>query len=146
MNDYTKFNILGVELEFDFLDLDEKEFFESVFSETNNKISEVAKDDKDFSIESSRKYCESIISLFEELFLQSILPRLPEKFEAALELGWSDRNRECEFNLHYAGEAYNPLEDPSSDEISMKLVRKAAPDLSYTYEQGINSLMVALKA
>jgi len=87
-----------------------------------------------------------IQSLFEELFLQSILPRLPEKFEAALELGWSDRNRECEFNLHYAGEAYNPLEDPSSDEISMKLVRKAAPDLSYTYEQGINSLMVALKA
>ena len=68
MNDYTKFNILGVELEFDFLDLDEKEFFESVFSETNKKISEVAKDDKDFSIESSRKYCESIISLFEELF------------------------------------------------------------------------------
>ena len=38
------------------------------FSETNKKISEVAKDDKDFSIESSRKYCESIISLFEELF------------------------------------------------------------------------------
>lgn len=69
MNDYTKFNILGVELEFDFLDLDEKEFFESVFSETNNKISsEVAKDDKDFSIENARKYCESIISLFEELF------------------------------------------------------------------------------
>ena len=31
MNDYTKFNILGVEFEFDFLDLDEKEFFESVF-------------------------------------------------------------------------------------------------------------------
>lgn len=65
MNDYTKFNILGVELEFDFLDLDEKEFFESVFSETNNKISEVA---KDFPIESARKYCESIIGLFEELF------------------------------------------------------------------------------
>lgn len=65
MNDYTKFNILGVELEFDFLDLDEKEFFESVFLETNKKIS---KDDKDFSIESARKYCESIISLFEELF------------------------------------------------------------------------------
>lgn len=65
MNDYTKFNILGVELEFDFLDLDEKEFFESVFSETNTKISEVA---KDFPIESARKYCESIISLFEELF------------------------------------------------------------------------------
>lgn len=68
MNDYTKFNILGVELEFDFLDLDEKEFFESVFSETNNKISEISKDDKDFSVESARKYCESIISLFEELF------------------------------------------------------------------------------
>lgn len=68
MNDYTKFNILGVELEFDFLDLDEKEFFESVFSETNKKISEVAKDDKDFPIESARKYCESIIGLFEKLF------------------------------------------------------------------------------
>jgi hypothetical protein len=67
MNDYTKFNILGVELEFDFLDLDEKEFFESVFSETNKKISSEV-DDKDFSIENARKYCESIISLFEELF------------------------------------------------------------------------------
>ena len=30
MNDYTKFNILGVELEFDFLDLDEKEFFAAI--------------------------------------------------------------------------------------------------------------------
>ena len=67
MNDYTKFNILGVELEFDFLDLDEKEFFESVFSEINKKIS-LEVDDKDFSIENARKYCESIISLFEELF------------------------------------------------------------------------------
>lgn len=67
MNDYTKFNILGVELEFDFLDLDEKEFFESVFSEINKKISSEV-DDKDFSIENARKYCESIISLFEELF------------------------------------------------------------------------------
>ena len=67
MNDYTKFNILGVELEFDFLDLDEKEFFESVFSETNKKISSEV-DDKDFSIENARKYCESIIGLFEELF------------------------------------------------------------------------------
>ena len=68
MKDYTKFNILGVELEFDFLDVDEKEFFDSIFSETNKKISEIASDDKDFSIESARKYCESIIGMFESIF------------------------------------------------------------------------------
>lgn len=68
MNDYTKFSILGVELEFDFLDVDEKEFFISIFSETNKKMSELANDDKDFSIETARKYCESTISMFEEMF------------------------------------------------------------------------------
>ena len=78
--------------------------------------------------------------------MQAILPRLPENFDAAMELGWSDRNRDCEFNLHYAGEAYNPLTDAQADEISLKLVKKAAPDLSYTYEKGINSLMVVFKA
>lgn len=68
MKDYTKFNILGVELEFDFLDVDEKEFFDSIFSETNKKISEIASDDKDFPTESARKYCESIIGMFEAIF------------------------------------------------------------------------------
>lgn len=37
MNDYTKFNILGVELEFDFLDLDEKNFLNQFFQKQTIK-------------------------------------------------------------------------------------------------------------
>jgi polar amino acid transport system ATP-binding protein len=86
-----------------------------------------------------------IQSLFEELFMSCIISHLPETFDAALELGWSDRSRECEFNLHYAGAEYNPLTDAGSDELSMKLIKKMAPDLKYSYENGVNSLVATLK-
>jgi polar amino acid transport system ATP-binding protein len=83
--------------------------------------------------------------LFEELIMQCLLPRLPDVFDAALDLGWSERNEDCEFKLRYSGEAYNPLVDKNNDEFAMKLIHKTAPDLHYEYSDGMNYLTVVLK-
>lgn len=84
--------------------------------------------------------------LFEELFMQGILTHLPEKFDAALDLGWSDRNRWCEFALRYDGAPYNPLEDDNFDELALLLAQKAAPGLTYRYEKGMNYLEAKLES
>jgi len=87
---------------------------------------------------------EKVQRLFEELFMQCILAKLPENFAAALELGWSERDGYCEFNLHYDGAAYNPLMDESNDEFALLLIKKTAPNLNYSYEQGVNYLKIEL--
>ena len=79
-------------------------------------------------------------SLFEELFLQCILPHLPKQFNAALELGWSERNITMDFCLRYDGDAYDPLTDAANDELALFLVHRAAPQLRYRYEGQMNYL------
>lgn len=63
------FKINNVELEFDFMDMDEKEYFNECFKNANDKIKELSKVDenKDDTI-FGRKYCEIIIGFFEEIF------------------------------------------------------------------------------
>ena len=76
--------------------------------------------------------------------MQCILRHLPQKFDAALKLGWSGRNATMEFSLRYNGAGYNPLEDPANDEVALLLIHKAAPGLQYRYESGMNYLEVSL--
>lgn len=63
------FEINGVELEYDFMDMDEKEYFNKCFNEANNKIKELSKIDQDQDdTVFGRKYCEIVIGLFEDIF------------------------------------------------------------------------------
>jgi len=84
-------------------------------------------------------------SLFEELFMQCVLPHVPKGVKGALDLGWSDRNGYCEFALRYDGPDYNPLEDAGDNELSLKIVHKMAPVLTHRYEKGFNYLEARLE-
>ena len=96
---------------------------------------------KVMAAERIRYHCQS---LFEELFVACILPRLPQRFDAALDLGWSEWNMTMEFRLCYAGDGYNPLEDEETDPVAMLLIRKMAPELQYRCEDGVNFLETVL--
>ena len=82
--------------------------------------------------------------LFEELFMQCVLPHLPATFDAALDMGWSDRNLRLEFALRYDGPDYDPLTDAANDELALLLVQKTAPGLRHRYANGMNYLEVTL--
>lgn len=82
--------------------------------------------------------------LFEELFMQCVLPHLPQDFAAEVNLGWSERNGTMEFCLSYDGGRYDPRNDPEADAITLQLLRKMAPEIAYRYEQHRNYLQVLL--
>ena len=76
--------------------------------------------------------------------MQCVLPHLPATFDAALDMGWSDRNLLLEFTLRYDGPDYNPLTDATNDELALLLVQKTAPGLRHRYANGMNYLEVTL--
>ena len=80
----------------------------------------------------------------EKLFMQCVLPHLPQDFAAAVNLGWSERNGTMEFCLSYDGGRYDPRNDPEADAITLQLLRKMAPEIAYRYEQHKNYLQVLL--
>ena len=94
----------------------------------------------------SNRICYQCQSLFEELFMQCILLHLPECFDAALDLGWSERNGTMDFCLRYDGDAYDPLTDPENDEVALLLIHKVAPGLTHRYADHMNYLEVTLQA
>lgn len=83
--------------------------------------------------------------LFEELFMQCIRGHLPENFDGALDLGWSDRNVLLEFSLRYNGPDYDPLTDANNDELALMLIKKTAPELRHRYEKEMNYLEATLR-
>ena len=62
------FKINGVEVEFDFFDMDEKEDFDAIFLTANEKIQKLSNEHKDFDTKFGKAYCEVIVNMFEDLF------------------------------------------------------------------------------
>lgn len=62
------FKIDGVEVEFDFFDMDEKEDFDAIFLTANEKIQKLSNEHKDFDTKFGKAYCEVIVNMFEDLF------------------------------------------------------------------------------
>ena len=54
------FKINGVEVEFDFFDMDEKEDFDAIFLTANEKIQKLSNEHKDFDTKFGKAYCEVI--------------------------------------------------------------------------------------
>lgn len=62
------FEINGVELDFDFMDMDDKEYFNECFKSATDKIQQLQDEKNQDDTVYGRKYCEIIIGFFEEIF------------------------------------------------------------------------------
>ncbi len=78
------------------------------------------------------------LRLLEELFMQCLLPHLPQTFKVELGIYWSERLGNCEFKLQYDGADYDPLTDEQNDELALLLIKKTAPDIKHCYKDGKN--------
>ena len=88
----------------------------------------------------SQKTIYAIESVFEELCVETMLPKIP-KFRFVLE--YSEQEDRSEITLCYAGENRNPLDD--MDGISEKIVRHNSSEISHEYADGENRMYITIK-
>ncbi len=88
-------------------------------------------------------YVDRIEMVIEELYLQTILPRLPQDTELAFSLEHSDRLGACEVTFAWAGEPENPLAD--MDELSRKLAEHATEDIELVCEDGATTVRARVR-
>ena len=79
----------------------------------------------------------------EEVYLQTIMPRLDAKTEMNFSLEYSERQRTCVLQFRWKAAAVNPL--LNMDEISRKLAEHAARDIQYRYtDDGCNVISMTI--
>lgn len=88
----------------------------------------------------SRKSILTIESVFEELCVETLLPKIP-KLRFTLE--YSEQENNSEITLCYGGENRNPLDD--MDELSKKLLEHSASDIRHEYIDGENRVHILVK-
>lgn len=88
----------------------------------------------------SRKTVYAIESVFEELCVDTMLPKIP-KFLFALE--YSEQEDSTEICLSYSGDALNPLD--GMDGISQKIVEHNSTKISHEYTDGENRIRILIK-
>ena len=89
-----------------------------------------------------RKRVANMRSIFEELLAINIIPNGSPEFPLELVTEYEEETDNLEMRFVWAGREYDPL--ASGDEISVKLVRSAIKDSSFTYENGENRFTVSI--
>lgn len=85
-------------------------------------------------------------TVFEELVVQTLIPRLGSNVKMRLALEYSEEKAAAEMRIRYSGESFDPLED--CDALSAALIHNAASDIrrEFSSEDGCpNLLTVKLK-
>ncbi len=88
-------------------------------------------------------YMNRIEMVIEEIYLQTILPVLPDGAVVDFSLEHSDKLSVCDIAFTWRGDSRNPLSDMG--EISRKLADYAAENIAYTYENGVNAVKVHVR-
>ena len=88
-------------------------------------------------------YVNRIELVIEELYLQTILPRLPQETTLEFSLEHSDKLGSCELWFSWAGEPEDPLAD--MDELSRKLAEHAAEDIGLACEGGVTTVKARVR-
>ena len=88
----------------------------------------------------SQKTIYAIESIFEELCVGTMLPKIPQ-FCFALE--YSEQEETSEISLRYGGGKLDPLDD--MDSLSKKIVEHNSAELSYRYEDRENRIRILVK-
>ena len=80
----------------------------------------------------------------EEVYLQTIMPRLDAGTEMNFSLEYSERQKNCVLQFRWKAAAVNPL--LNMDEISRKLAEHAARDIQYRYtDDGYNEISMKIE-
>ncbi len=87
-------------------------------------------------------YVNSIETVIEEVFLQTILSTLSRDTQVTFSLEHSEKNGSCEIRISWGGPSANPL--MSMDELSARLANHAAKEIKYAYEAKTNIVTVAV--
>jgi len=74
----------------------------------------------------------SAIRVFEEMGVQTVLPRLGDDVAIRITLEFSEQTGSASLFLRWCGEAFDPLTD--GDQLSVLLAKKAAAELQYVYD------------
>jgi polar amino acid transport system ATP-binding protein len=91
----------------------------------------------------SRRLTNRMLTLAEELFIQTVLPglRAQDEFHLVFEVGGTDGSR-VEMTLTYRGEDSDPMR--KEDEISLAIIRNACEEIEYFYEEGLCTVKARL--
>ena len=90
----------------------------------------------------SPAYVNRIQMVIEEIYLQTILPILPDETAVSFVLEHSDKTDSCRIAFSWEGARENPLRD--MDELSRKLAEYAAQDIAFAHEDGDNTVSVSV--
>lgn len=78
----------------------------------------------------SQKVIYRIQSVFEELCVQIILPKLPEDFVLHTTTTYSQEEDNVSLQIQYNGPKFNPMD--SDNTLSLKLIKNASKDIQYS--------------
>ena len=90
----------------------------------------------------SQRTIRNIQLCFEELFVQTLLPHLPEQPQASLEIEYAELDGTATVTLTYGGAVLNPTE--MADELSMTLIQSITTSLSHRFD-GKNVLVMQVR-
>ena len=86
-------------------------------------------------------------SVFEELCVQSLIPRFGKQFKLNVVVEYSNENGNVDLSLRYDGNLFNPLTD--GDELSVMIVKGACDSSAYQAVDGregyTNEVKLSLK-
>lgn len=88
--------------------------------------------------EFGRKHCVSqriiynLQAYLEEMCMQILLPCMPDALEMLITVEYSEEQNSAAAVIRYSGKAFDPLQ--ADNELSLLLIKKAAMDLSYSYD------------
>ena len=82
--------------------------------------------------------------VFEELFMQNLLPVFPKNFSLSFTVEYSEEKNEVEMRFIYEGENKNPFDN--LNDISKKLIEKASTVQKHEYKDGKNDISVMIRS
>lgn len=91
----------------------------------------------------SQRRINAIQLIFEELCVQTLLPRLGEAFRLGYTLSASELDDSCEVVITYGGESFDPM-TAAGEELSVTLVKKLVQNCAFSYTGGENCLKILL--
>ena len=81
----------------------------------------------------SQKTIYRMQMVFEEMCMQILLPKMPEKFALQVTSSYSQKDEKATMQIRYSGKAFDPADEDNA--LSMKLVENAAEHIEYLSTQ-----------
>lgn len=92
----------------------------------------------------TKKQTRDLQLMFEELCVQTILPRLTDPFKLVFAAAYQDSISELEISVRYLGARFDPFSE--DDALSVTIVKKLSSSATYSYDEetGENSIKIVI--